>query len=160
MRSTLGQLIHDRSRHEKNPRPDIDPSLADWKHLRDDFRESNLQQADQIQEKLRRIGCAITPSNAPGEPVREFTPDEIETMAELEHGRWTVERLRAGWTLGPERDPSKRASPYLVAWRDLSDEIREIDREAVRRSPDLLAAIGLGIRRESEAPPAPQPSRP
>ncbi len=145
-RSTLGRSIHERSRRERVPRPDIDPSLADWDDLPGDFRDSNLQQADHIGAKLRRIGCVAVPGDAPGQPAT-FTPAEIEEMAEIEHGRWTAERLLAGWTWGETRDPARRRSPYLVAWKELRQEIREIDRQAVRCIPELLAAVGLSVRR-------------
>ncbi len=149
-RSTLGRSIHERSLRERVPRPDIDPSLADWDHLPGDFRDSSLLQADHIGAKLRRIGCVAVPDDAPGQPAT-FTPAEIEELAEIEHGRWTAERLLAGWTWGETRDPARRRSPYLVAWKELGEEIREIDRQAVRRIPDLLATVGLSVRR---VPPA------
>jgi ppGpp synthetase/RelA/SpoT-type nucleotidyltranferase len=145
-RSTLGHFIHEQSRRERGPRPDIDPSLADWDQLPQDFRESNLQQADHIGEKLRRIGCVVVPDDTPGQPAT-FTSDEIEAMAEMEHGRWTAERLVAGWTWSEIRDPARRRSPFLVGWAHLSDEIREIDRQAVRRIPDVLATVGLSVQR-------------
>jgi ppGpp synthetase/RelA/SpoT-type nucleotidyltranferase len=144
-RSTLGRFIHEESRRERVPRPDIDPALADWDQLPDDFRNSNLQKADHIGEKLRRIGCIAAPEGAPGERAT-FTPEDIEAMAELEHGRWTAERLLAGWTWGEKRDPARRTSPYLVAWRELPEAIREIDRQAVRQIPDVLATVGLCVR--------------
>jgi hypothetical protein len=146
LRSTLGRSIHERSRRERGSRPDIDPALADWQDLPSDFRSSNLLQADHIGEKLRRIGCAVIPAATPGSPA-SFTSAEIEEMAELEHGRWTAERLLAGWTLGAKRDVARRTSPYLVPWKDLSDDIREIDRQAVRRIPEELAEVGLSARR-------------
>jgi ppGpp synthetase/RelA/SpoT-type nucleotidyltranferase len=145
-RGTLGRAIHDRSRQEKQPRPDIDPSLADWDHLREDFKESNLQQADHIGAKLRRIGCVAVPKGTPGEPA-VFTPAKIEEMAEMEHGRWTAERLLAGWTWGETRDPDLKRSPFLVRWEDLPPKIQEIDRDAVRRIPEVLAKVGLSVRR-------------
>lgn len=145
-RSTLGRSIHARSRQERVPRPDIDPSLADWVDLPRNFRDSNLQQADHIGAKLRRIDCVAVPDDAPGE-LAIFTPAEIETMAEMEHGRWTAERLLAGWAWGEKRDPVRRRSPYLVSWTHLPNEIREIDRQAVRRIPELLAVVGLSLRR-------------
>ena len=147
-RSILGQSIHERSRRERVPRPDIDPALADWADLPGDFRESNLEQADHIGVKLRRIGCVAVPDDVPGEPAT-FSTAEVEAMAEMEHGRWTAERLLAGWTLGESRDIVRRRSPYLVPWADLPDTIREIDRQAVRRIPDLLAGVGLSVRRPS-----------
>jgi ppGpp synthetase/RelA/SpoT-type nucleotidyltranferase len=147
-RSTLGRFIHERSRRERGPRPDIDPALAEWDELPGDFRNSNLQQADHIGEKLRRIGCVAVPKATPGSPAK-FTRAEIEEMAELEHGRWTAERLLAGWTWGAKRDPARRTSPYLVAWKELTDDIQEIDRQAVRRIPRVLARVGLSVRRQS-----------
>jgi ppGpp synthetase/RelA/SpoT-type nucleotidyltranferase len=149
-RSDLGRFIHERSKRERGPRPDIDPSLADWDQLRTDFRNDNLQQADHIAATLRRIGCVVVPDGAAGEPAT-FTPAEIEAMAEIEHGRWTAYRLLAGWTQGEARDPAQRRSPYLVRWQDLAHEIQEIDRQAVRRIPDVLASIGLCVRRVAPA---------
>jgi ppGpp synthetase/RelA/SpoT-type nucleotidyltranferase len=124
-----------------------DLALAAWQDLRDDLRTSNLEAADHIAYKLRRIGCVIVPADAPGEPAA-LTPADVELMAEIEHGRWNVERLRAGWRWAEQRDPSRQQSPYLVAWPDVPDEVREYDREAVRAIPDLLAEVGLSIRRE------------
>ncbi len=146
MRESLGRAIHERSRRELAPRPDVDPTLASWDDLSPDFRASNLEQADEIEAKLRRIGCATVPAEAPGESAT-LTPAEVEQLSEMEHGRWTAERLVAGWTWGETRDPARRRSPYLVAWNDLSDDVREIDRRAVRRIPELLASVGLSIRR-------------
>jgi hypothetical protein len=145
-RTTLGRSIHERSRLERGARPDIDPSLADWKDLPEDFRRSNLRQADHIGAKLRRVGCTAVPDGSPGEPAT-FTVAEIEAMAEIEHGSWVTERLLAGWTLGPTRDAARRQSPYLVAWKDLAEATREIDRQAVRRIPDVLAEVGMSVRR-------------
>ena len=145
-RDTLGRSIHDHSRREKLPRIDIDPSLADWDHLREDLRESNRQQADHIGAKLRRIGCVAVPKDTAGEPA-VFTPAEIEEMAEMEHGRWTAERLLAGWTWAATRDPDLKRSPYLVRWQDVPPKIQDIDRNAVRRIPEILAKVGLSVRR-------------
>jgi ppGpp synthetase/RelA/SpoT-type nucleotidyltranferase len=146
LRTTLGRSIHQRSQRDRGPREDIDPSLADWDRLLAGFRESSCQQADHIGAKLRRIGCAAVPAGSPGEPAA-FTPAEIELLAALEHGRWMAERLLAGWTLGAERNVERRTSPYLVTWSDLAEPIRDIDRQAVRRIPDLLAEVGLSVRR-------------
>jgi hypothetical protein len=145
-RETLGRSIHERSLRERADRPDVDPSLAAWDKLPEDFRNSNRAQADHMAAKLGRISCVIAPADAPGEPV-EFTLEEIEALAEMEHGRWTVERLLGGWIWDEKRDPAQRRSPYLVAWSELSDNIKEVDRRSVRRIPALLAEIGLSIRR-------------
>ncbi len=147
VRGLIGRSIHDSYRHERRYLPDMDPALLSWAQLPADFRQSNLGQADHMAAKLRRIGCHVVPEDAPGTPV-EFTVAEIEIMAEMEHGRWTAERLLRGWVWDEVRNPLKKRSPYLVSWSELSESIREIDRQAVRRMPELLAGVGLSIRRE------------
>ncbi|MEX2216139.1 MAG: RyR domain-containing protein [Phycisphaeraceae bacterium] len=81
------------------------------------------------------------------EPVlRSLTDEQVELLAEIEHGRWVIERTWLGWTLGP-RDDKKRQRPQLVGWHDpkLPESEREKDRQAVRRIPDILAAVGYEI---------------
>jgi hypothetical protein len=80
----------------------------------------------------------------------EFTKDEIEIMAEMEHGRWNVERLSDGWRWGEKKDVDKKISPYLVGWDQLPENVKEWDREAVRAIPKLLESVGLEIRRREE----------
>jgi ppGpp synthetase/RelA/SpoT-type nucleotidyltranferase len=151
LRSFVGRAIHDRYIRDQHERPDADLSLRAWASLPPDLRASNLDQADDIAAKLRHVGCYIAEDGAAGEPA-QLTTDEIEALSEMEHGRWVVERLLRGWTWGERRDPEARKSPYLVSWSELPEEIRELDRQAVRRIPELLSAIGKSIRRKEPAP--------
>lgn len=75
-----------------------------------------------------------------------LTDAEVELLAEAEHGRWTAERLLAGWTWAEKRDVEHRRSPYLIGWSSLPEDIRERDRQSVRAIPGLLADVGFGIR--------------
>lgn len=71
-------------------------------------------------------------------------------MAEMEHGRWNVERLRDGWRFGKPRDDSRQFHDCLVPWKDLpdgEDGIKKYDRQSVRKFPDILAQAGLEVRR-------------
>jgi hypothetical protein len=79
--------------------------------------------------------------------VERLTDEEVERLARREHVRWTDERLADAWTLGPERDVLAKVSPYLVDWAELPEDVRELDREPVRRIPEVLASAGLEIRR-------------
>jgi hypothetical protein len=123
--------------------------MQPWEKLREDLRESNRQQADHIATKLRQIGCGIMPMTGPQPAAVTFTPEEIEIMAEMEHDRWMAER-RVGpepWVYGPVRDVEHRISPYLVPWADLTDDVQEWDREAVRAIPEVLAQARFEIYR-------------
>lgn len=66
-------------------------------------------------------------------------------MAELEYGRWNVERLRGGWRSGKTRDDSRKIQNCLVPWKELPDAIKRYDREAVRAFPKILAKAGWGL---------------
>ena len=68
-------------------------------------------------------------------------------MAELEHGRWNMERLRNGWRYGKVRDESQRIHDCLVSWDELSTDIKPYDRDSVRAFPLALAKAGLEIQR-------------
>jgi hypothetical protein len=122
----------------------LDPSMMPWEHLREDYRESNRQQVAYAEAALQKAGYGVR--QAAGE-IRypEFTDLDVETMAEMEHGRWVVERLKQGWRYGPSRDPDRKLSPYLVAWKSLPEGVREWDRDAVRSYPQVLKAAGLEV---------------
>jgi ppGpp synthetase/RelA/SpoT-type nucleotidyltranferase len=126
------------------------PPMVEWEELPENLKESNRQQADDILRKLKRIGCDIVkPVDRPVAQM-EFTKDEIEIMAEMEHGRWNVERLSDGWRWGEKKDVDKKISPYLVGWDQLPENVKEWDREPVRAIPKLLESVGLEIRRKEE----------
>jgi len=148
-RDILGRAIHEAYRQQQADRlANVDPAMADWDHLAKNLQESNLQQADHIAKKLARIGCSICATDEVENPVEVFSAEEVEIMAEMEHGRWIAERLKDGWRYGPQRDVARRISPYLVPWRDLPDSVKEWDRNSVRQIPEFLAKVGLRVRRD------------
>jgi hypothetical protein len=146
-REKLARAIHESYRENNaGEKPEDDPSMAPWERLLEDLRESNRLQADHIQVKLRAIGCGFASATGEGPVLMEFTDGEIEVMAMIEHDRFVSERSNRGWSLGP-RDPEKKTTPYLVAYKDLAEEIKELDRQAVRQIPRLLATAGFEMHR-------------
>src|SRR5207249_3420076 len=98
-RELLGKAIHDQYlEDQKATKPPEDPSMQPWARLREDLKESNRRQADQIPEKLRRIGCGYAPVAGRKPTPVDFTAPEIETLAEMEHDRFVAERRLEGWT--------------------------------------------------------------
>ena len=144
---TVARAIHEGYRRDQaGPKPAEDPAMAEWDDLPEHLRESNRAQAAGIFQKLRALGCTVHPVRDREVELMVFSDAEIERMAEMEHDRWVAERRADGWTPG-ERDPLAKTSPYFVNWDDLPEEVREWDREAVRRIPELLAGVGVEIRR-------------
>jgi len=142
-----GRVVHAKyvSEQTKDTRQQ---NLLPWEHLCEELRYSNLHQAAYAAEILHKCGFQVEPSSSgtAGNPV-DFTEDEIERMAELEHGRWNAERLRSEWRWGPHKDPAKRISPYIVPWSELPEPIREYDRSAVREWPKVLAQAAWMVSR-------------
>jgi len=118
-----------------------------WEALSEEWRESNRHQAEHIGQKLHAIGCSIAPVLDWGDGTFPFTPEEVETMAEMEHERWRDERVQQGWSYGPQRDEAKRTNPSLLPWNELPEEAREFNRDTVRRIPDMLRRSGFQVYR-------------
>ena len=146
-RETVAKMIHENYKEDQKHKPS-DPSLADWGALPNYLQDSNLQQADHIQEKLRQIGCSLHKVQGRKTTPLKFSDKEVEVLAEMEHGRWVVERLQDGWTWAKERDVTKKTSPYLVPWSELPDNVKEWDRKTVRKIPEFLPKVGLEIQRK------------
>jgi hypothetical protein len=126
----------------KNPAPN------DWKSLRNDFKISNFHQALYAERILASAGFVVR-SNGRG-PVKHFprfSPAELQRMAELEHGRYNVERLAQGWRYGPKRDNDKKLHPLITPWTALPESEKKKDRDAVLEFPTALAKIGLVVER-------------
>jgi len=119
--------------------------LKPWPKLDATFKTANRDQASYATRILAASGFKV--SETPNPVVFSgFNDEEIERMAELEHGRWVVERLRNGWRLGLRDDPAKR-HPNLVAWNELDEATKKYDIESVKKFPEILAQASLQIDR-------------
>jgi RyR domain-containing protein len=144
----VARAIHEGYRSDQIGRkPADDPALVVWEELPEHLRRSNRRQAAHIFEKLEAFGYTLH-QVADGEVQVVSLPDDVlEEMAVMEHDRWEAERRAEGWRRGTERDVLRKVSPYVeTSWDELPEDVREDDRKAVRRIPELLAAVGLEIR--------------
>jgi hypothetical protein len=147
----IARAIHGdyvRQQIEQGQTPESNPSIRPWEELPETLKESNRAQAGHIGAKLRAAGYAISPLVDWDAGQFEFSPDEVERLAMMEHERWMEERLREGWTYAPgHKDLRKKTTPYLVPWEELDEATRELDRAPVRQLPSLLATVDLQIVR-------------
>ena len=123
--------------------PERPLAFPDFSSLPDDLKYSNLRQAQGIYDKVEMLGCELRPKGRKG-AIRAFSEEQVEMLAAHEHEQWMAERLARGWTLG-ERDVKNKRSPYLVPYAELSEEIKDYDRDAVRNIPALCDRIGMAI---------------
>ncbi len=146
-RNRIARAIHEKYCQTRlDSQESDDPSLAKWPKLSAEFKESNRRQADDISRKLASIGLqAVRVAEGAKPKLVKFTPQQIARFSEMEHGRWNVERILDGWTVGPH-DTEKKTRPSLVPWKNLDRKTRQFDIDAVKQIPTLLASIGYEIR--------------
>jgi ppGpp synthetase/RelA/SpoT-type nucleotidyltranferase len=125
-------------------------NMRPWPKLDPTFQSANREQARYAVEVVTACGFTVRPAADPAKPVifAGFTDPEVERMAEMEHGRWNVDRLRDGWRPGAPRDDAKKVHNNLVTWSILPDDIKHYDRDAVKEFPAILAKAGLEVARK------------
>jgi len=121
-------------------------SMVPWDELPRDLQNANVAQAAGIGAKLEAINAVVVPESAQASDF-SFTPEEVESLAEMEHKRWVNERTSQGWSYGPERDNRRKVHPDLKEWDALDKVTREQDRDAVRAIPGILREAGYQILR-------------
>jgi hypothetical protein len=85
---------------------------------------------------------------SPEDDIPKELQSVIESLAERAHEHWTAQRIRDGWTWGPERDDQARTHPCLVPYADLRESDREYDRRVVIGALKALLELGFRIARD------------
>jgi hypothetical protein len=134
--------LHDQYRREhRKHKPEDDPALVPWERLSATLQRSNLAAVGDIPNKLHVLGKRLCVG---GERLILHAED-VERLAEMEHGRYNYERLSSGWELGRTRQVTQLISPYLTPWRDLEDRVKQWDRDAVHAIDKALLKAGWGV---------------
>jgi hypothetical protein len=140
-----------RKTHEEYVKSAIpeDPSLLPWGDLPEALKVSNFHQVVYAEHILETVGLGIRPITDGGKPLlnmQDFLDEAgLERLAEMEHGRWNVERLLLGWRWAESKDIGRKLSPYLVPWDRLPPEIRAYELDAIRSLPQKFREAGLEV---------------
>jgi len=130
--------------------PETNESMKPWEEISDSLKNSNRDQARDIVHKLETVGYSVVHGASSADLLVTFSDNEVEVLAEHEHERWMRERFADGWVYGEQKDLDCKISPYLVPYDELTDEVKEYDRQAIRAIPGLLASLGLAIKKNEE----------
>ncbi len=153
MHEILAQAIHEKYVHHRKQAGDLletNPSIVEWDDLPEDLKDSNRHQAAHIKDKLKAVGYGIQNMITWETCDFKFSPEEVEKLAEIEHDRWCEERRKLNWSYTPgNKDIKKKINPHLVPWAELSEEIKEYDRNMVRGLPNFLTRAGFQIYRKT-----------
>lgn len=119
---------------------------GDFDDLPEEIKFSNFDNAFHIPAKLLAIGYKIRQVRKGYKPVAlHLNQEEIETMAKVEHLRWSWEKRLSGWTFGSKKDDFKKTHPSLIPYSELSEAEKEKDRDLVKLIPALLQDIDYEI---------------
>jgi hypothetical protein len=126
-----------------------EPSLFPWKDLAEALKVSNFHQVVYAENILKSAGLGVRPITDPSTALVRMTEvldtAALDRLAEMEHGRWNVERLLMGWRWAEAKDVVRKLSPYLVPWEKLSPEIQKYDLDAIVSLPEKFREAGLEV---------------
>jgi ppGpp synthetase/RelA/SpoT-type nucleotidyltranferase len=130
-----------------------DPAFLAWEDTRHpkDFKLSCYHQVAYAENILRTAGLGLRKlKNRKQKPfdIEAYLKKKkksIEELAEMEHGRWNVERLLLGWRYAEAKDVIKKQSPYLIPWNAIPADIQKFDFDIIRTLPGKFMAAGLEI---------------
>ncbi len=143
----IARAIHSRYLHELRKQGDsaVNNKGTGIQHFNDlpaELQQSNIDNASHIPTKLLSIGYMIRPVKKGFKPMTlHIEEEEIETMAKVEHLRWSWEKRLNGWSFGKVKDEKKKIHPGLIPYDELEEAEKEKDRELVRLIPAILQDI-------------------
>jgi hypothetical protein len=149
----IARTIHEnyvRDRLAENRALGAEPALRPWDELPEHLKDANRAQARGYAAHLAVIGYMIAPAGEAAPAAQaEFAlrGDQLERMARAEHERWIAHKRSQGYSYGTERveDGPGRRHPGIVPWEELSEDVRDLDRQPLRRMLGTLGAANLRI---------------
>ncbi|KAM9726666.1 ryanodine receptor 2-like [Menidia menidia] len=162
---TYGSVRDESKRH--------DPCLVDFSNLPEQERNQNLQMAQDTLRTLLALGFHISLTDDHAEERVKYmrlhtryellsgyrpapidlsqvilsSADEevVNVLAENDHNVWVRERIKQGWTYGPQQDVKAKRSSHLIPYKLLDERTRRTGRESVRVAVCILLAFGYSL---------------
>ena len=128
------------------------PNDMPWDKLPADVKESNYASALRIPEILELAGLALTEGEGSFAEVDRILAENLEMMAEAEHGGWEEQKRIDGWAYSPHRDDDLLRHNCLVSFNSLSAEDKVFDQNTIEKYPKYAREAGYKIV------PAPKPA--
>ncbi len=120
-------------------------SMYSWDRLPAAVRDENRLTADLFELKLRDIGARVLDGNGASFRLSDI---ELEQLAKAEHRCWVSSKLLTGWTYGSTRDDEQKRHPDLRPYDELSEQVKNLDREQVLNLIRLFDLAGKRVVRD------------
>ncbi len=117
------------------------PLLTDYAAIPETNKQSNRNVVASIPEKIHAINCIITTARS---DAYLPTTEEIEFLAKMEHERYVVDMIKAGWRFGRQYNESTKENPTLIPWDQY------IEGQFQEKYPEAIAKLGPGPLSEEE----------
>ena len=85
------------------------------------------------------------PINTDDVKLDKTLEDLVEALAEDVHDQWALERMKAGWKYGPERNDQLKHHPCLVPYNELPESEKQYDRITAISTLKLIKKFGFDI---------------
>lgn len=144
--------------------------------LSENEKDSNKGFAQDIINKLRECKCLVVAERGIHQKF-DFTDDEIEKLAKMEHHRWLKEKIKNGFRYASAKEvnkakqenPNVKINASMLYWEQsdakefeellagekgiigtgkLSDDTKKNNREMIKKIPEILASVGYTIVRK------------
>lgn len=125
--------------------------LQAFEDLDSHIKDANRQQVLRAPGLLTTLGFHLERDDpAKKWPAIDLTEAEVEEASIAEHDGWMRQKFSAGYRYGAVRDDLDRTHPSLVPWEQLSEAVREQDRQRVRLLPWIARELGLRVTRKRQ----------
>jgi len=72
----------------------------------------------------------------------------VELIAKNVHEVWAEGRIKEGWTYGEVKDSTKKTTPCLVSYEELSEQEKDYDRNTALETIKLVLKLGYKIEKK------------
>ena len=88
------------------------------------------------------------PIDTKGIDIPEDLKPLVELIAKNVHEVWAQERINEGWVYGEEKSSSKKTTPCLVPYEELSEQEKDYDRHTALETLKTVIKLGYKIERK------------
>lgn len=120
--------------------------LRPWNELSEEIKNGIRNQIRHIPNALLKINYELISVKEKPEII-DFTPKELNILAEYEHRLWCLEMKEAGWKYGSDKDERHKTHTCLLSWEQLPQETKNVTLEKIKAWPKMLADSYFKIER-------------
>jgi hypothetical protein len=148
---TLARAMHEEVLFQAADKRDMGPygnAAVPWEELPKRFQNAFRRHADHVCAMLAEVGCYVHPLTSWQAEAFTFFPEEIETMARMEHEHRVMESVRGDGAYFPSNGRTIITNTdFLGSWKACPPDLVRRYKEIVSELPAFLVAADFEIAR-------------